>query len=155
MKGARLSLGILLGIVITLAGYFVGRSVCIFPGGRHHLIHIGPKATDLPSDEEKAYVSLSAKHRITWQSTDGRPLIIEFDNDVLKSETKGLDPFLKMTDSPDKKFRRVECGFVDECRSNEINPALADQVGFLKCISLKYYQQIGTDRADGWIIIRP
>jgi hypothetical protein len=149
MKGSRLITGVILGILITVGAHFAAPLLCIAKG-RLHLIQIGPRAQDISRGEEEAYISLGGKHQITWQSTDGRPLIIEFD----KASLNGKDPFEKMTDSPDGKYRRVYCKD-DACRSGNINPALDKDLGFLKCLRFKYYQQIGEDRADGWIIIKP
>jgi hypothetical protein len=58
-----------------------------------------------------------------------------------------MDPFEGMTTSPDGKYRRISCSG-DECRSGEIKGNLTGNY-----IRFKYDQQIGSDRADGWIII--
>src|SRR5262249_30786012 len=85
----------------------------------------------------------------------GSPLIIEFEITALQSDPdiKGRDPFEGMSDSEDKKFRRVVCKD-DECRSGKINHLLQPDLGFPKCIKFKYYQQAGSNRKDGWIIVR-
>ncbi len=151
MKVTRLIVGAILGVVLTVAVYSAGRSLCIIHSGREHRIPIGPRAKDIPADEAEAHISAGKNHQITWQSTNKKLLLIEFERAALPN---GMDPFKNMTDSPDGPFRRVYCSG-DECRSDEINDTLKTKLGPFTCLKFKYDQQIGTDRADGWIIIEP
>jgi len=152
MKGARFLTGIVLGIVVTIAGRAAFQSWFCLDETRHHRIPIGPGPADIPKDEQEAYISLFYKNQITWQSTDGSPLFIDFEMKELHKMLNDKRPFLKMTEVGD--YWRVDCD-KDLCQSNDINPELEGDLGTFKCVRVKYWQQIGDKRADGWIIIKP
>jgi hypothetical protein len=153
VKGSRLFTGIILGIVITVVGYLALRSICLFGSARTHLVQVDPSGNIVDPDEVEAYISLSKKNQIRWETTDGSELFIEFEKADLAKYLKNKDPFLRMVDSPDGKSRRPVCSG-GACLSIDINPALKDDLNSFTCPRIKYYQVVAGKRVDGWIIVK-
>jgi len=152
MKG-RLLIGVLLGVVLTVVGYKAAVSVCIISNPHRHRIPVDDNS-QIPADENEAYISLEKGHSVLWTANASKTLEIKFDK---KNFPTGKQPFKTMKSSGDTYL--VICTPQNQCDSGEINPDLQGDFsgifGRLKCLKFPYDQSVDGQKKDGWIIIKP
>ena len=149
MKG-RLLIGLLLGVLVTLAAQQGARTLCIITDTRRHSIPVDDGG-QIPGDETNAYISLSKGHTVLWQQTSGKGLTIRFDSTLFP---KGAPPPFHNMTTPDKRYYYVQCPLGSLCDSGPINGDVAPLVKPLfTCLKYPYDQIVGDQKKDGWIII--
>jgi len=151
MKG-RLLIGLVLGVLLTVAAEKGAKVFCIFTDTRRHLIPVDDQG-QIPSDETNAYISLQKGHTVVWQAGSGKGLTIRF---AVAQFPKNVSkrPFKNMILSPDGKYYSVNCSPGNLCDSGPINDDLSADLNHpLTCLKYPYDQIIADQKKDGWIII--
>jgi hypothetical protein len=155
---SKSALAVLVAVAFLVVGFVIGRSIGMTAAIQlNPLVIVGPDAGTLtPKDAITLHAEKS--QQMTWRSDDGRALVISFPVGQFPPEAHGNEPFEDMTKvaGPNGKDEFV---FRHPFSANvAVSPRIKKEVYdlALKGVELKYKydQTYGSQRADGWIIIK-